>query len=128
MENFAENKPDNFNIAKPEKQKDAKINFDGELITIAGDAERIKEIVTKIMKMHEENILHKTLKYVLKDIDDKQSRFPFSADILTPDKKMVRMKINFEPGNVIVTLGGGGNSTPPEKMREEIRKATGLEI
>lgn len=128
MKNFIENKPDNFNIAESEKQENVKINFDGELITITGNAEKIKEIVTRIMKMHEENILHKTLNYALKDIDDKQNSFPFSADILTPDKKMVRMKINFELENVIVTLGGGGNSTSPEKMREEIRKATGLEI
>ena len=112
MKNFVE-KPDNF-----EKQQDMEVEFDGEHITINGNSEEIKKTVEEIMEMNEWNIKN-ALKGALNSINNK-SDFPFNADILTSDGKMVRILIDVMPNNVVITLGGGGNSISSEEMRKEI--------
>ena len=122
---------DNLSDSDVEKseQKDVKIIFDGQHINIRGNPEQIKKIVSDILEMNEKNKKGGSA-VSIRDVNNTlegRSKFPFSADILTPLNKMVRLYIEPPIENKIeVNLGGGGNLTPPEEMKKEIEKATGL--
>ena len=109
----------------PENRENFSASFDGEYITIIGSKERIKKVVKDIMEMNEFN-RKRVLPALIKDIEI-GSDYQFNVDILTPSDKMIRLLGNSScREGYEISLGGGGNSTSPEEMKEEIEKATEL--